>query len=898
MKYVYFVFVILFLLNTTFWLKITEVYFKGSNEFIELYNDSENNFSWNITFSWAKKSSFDLDLNLSWKSTIVLWDDLSEYISWNVNYISWLKINLTDTEAINIKILGNGQVLDSFFVSQNEVKKVSNKKASFEKIFSWNDEIIKLVETAKNAKNWYLINPAYVHIIKSSWWNSIFCKINMSKQNDLYKFSFTWNTDFQNITWYIDNNFELTWQNMSKTLSTWNYIIKWKWTYSSWNICSSYYGIFIDKQNIVQSKNIFTWSLQIKEVYPKNDNFPEYVELQAVWNISWNYILDGFARWSTKLNLNLTLYSGNFIVLAKSYSWFLYTWNILLFDKLSLSDVGEQLSISQDGHIIDNVKYTKWNTLYYTKTENNIRQFETDSIPTPWFSLYVKDYFKTKKEEKTNCSIILQSYDAKDDKLKINFDTKIDDEKYCKDNYKQIWTYSGGQVTWTCNPYNFYLDKKTQVVNFEIRDFSWNTICKDDYNIFYEKEDNKQENLNCFIKIQTKTTPFLAKDSINFITIVNGKEIQNSNTNYTCTYSLSWQTLSNKCNPDSLKLDWKLHKIDLNVLSKNWQTCQTTYYLNLPSENTKIVGSTRTITPIDCSKMSSTKLNQLVKFVNSKYKSKYTLKKVFDPIKYLYIDTTPLIDKCLNQNSTQLKELVIKIRKKYKSKYTLNKIFWRTRQNIETTWWIKIYKILAKDKIIFTGQYMSWLYIQIWKRKYSLHNNIFTWYKKSNWCISLFKNDFLLDSKCLVYWKMYYTDTILFIKDKIIYSDNGQLILKDNVSFQKLVKRIKKAIPHILKIYKKLKKQKLKYKKLYVKESKNAIKYSWKYYKLNQKYKKLKLEFKDYKSKKYDKLKEKNKYIKSLKKKISFLKKFIVSVKKYIDKDIYQDYLKNYRKLK
>ena len=902
MKKVLFLFLLLFVFSFSYALKITEVYFDGTNEFIEIYNNNNSIFSGTITLSGAKRSKIDLSLNLSWKNIIVVWDNLAQYISGNVNYKSWVIINLTDTKAINIKLLQNWQVLDSFFVNQNDVKKIDNKKTSFEKIFSWNKEIIKAVENPKNAKQWYLINPGYVYIKNITWWNekeknnNIYCKINMSRQNDLYTFYFIWNSKFNTVNWYLNDNFLLSWQSMSKKLSNGNYIVKWEWIDFSWNNCEAYYWLYIDKHKIMQTKNILTWKLEITEIHPKNDNFSEYVELQAFWNVSWNYILEGFARWNTKLNLNVSVYSWNYIILAKSYSWFLYTWNVLLFNSLSLSDVGEQLSIIQSGQLIDKVEYTKWTSLYFTKTENNIRQFKTNSIPTPWFALYVKNYFKTK--ERTNCSIVLQSYTIENSKLKMNFTAKIDNKKYCNADYQQIWTYSGGQITWTCNPNTFSLNKENQVVNFKIKDFSWNTICKDDYNIFYEKEDNKQENLNCFIKVQSKTTPFLSKSSINLITVVNWQEIQNSNKNYTCTYTLSWQVLSNKCNPNVFQLNWWLYKLDLSVKSKTWQTCQTSYYLNLPSQNTKILYTKRKIDSFSCLTLSSNDLKNLVYLINWKYKSKYTLKKIFDPIKYLYIDTTPLIDKCISQNSTKLKELVGKIRKKYKSKYILNKIFGQTRQDMIQFKWLKIFKISPQNNIILTGQYMSWLSIQIWKRRYNLNSNVFTWYNKTNWCVNLFKDNLLLDSKCFINWQIYYTDSILFIKDKIIYSDNWKLILKENKPYIDLKKKLKKLIPKIIKYYKKLIKQKQKYKKIYVKESKYHLYYQWNYTILKNKYRKLRQNFSEYRSKKYNKLKNKNEYIKSLKKKISFLKKFIVSIKKNIDKNVYQTYLKEYRKIK
>ncbi len=44
-----------------------------------------------------------------------------------------LNIALTDTKEINLKLLFNGNEVDSFIVSEDEVKKLDNKKTSFEK---------------------------------------------------------------------------------------------------------------------------------------------------------------------------------------------------------------------------------------------------------------------------------------------------------------------------------------------------------------------------------------------------------------------------------------------------------------------------------------------------------------------------------------------------------------------------------------------------------------------------------------------------------------------------------------------------------------------------------------------------------------------------------------------
>ncbi len=665
-------FIILFSFSYVFSLKITEVYFDGTNEFIWIYNDTNTTFSWLIYISGAKSSNISLDLNINPNKEIIIWDDTDNMLSGIIAYKTWLKLSLSDTKAINIELLDkNRQILDRFYVSWDIVNNLNNKKTSFSKIYSGGLWTIQNTQIFKNNKQDYKINPWYVFIQNSidnstnSWtentgWSEKTCFLILKekKQNN-FTFVYSWSFESTEITWYLNNKKVWTWQSMSIKLSNWNSNIKAIW--KRWNsVCNTFYSVYLD------SKKNINWQLKINEVHPKNDNFPEYLELKAYWNVSWNYEFINLWRWSSSINFPIKLYSWNILLIAKSYSGFVYTWNVLLYDKMSLSDNWEKLIIRQNGQDMDNVLY-EWNSAYLSSFSWTTRLFYKEDEASPWYESYVNKYQK------------------------------------------------------------------------------WN-------------------NLNCYIKIQTKTTPFLSKDSINFITVVNGKEIQNSNTNYTCKYSISWQVLSTKCNPDSLKLDSGLHLINLEVIDKNGQKCQNVYYLNLPKENTITTTKSLDITPANCISLSSTKLKDLVVLINQKYKSKTTIKKIFNPIKNIYTEQKPTVDSCLKLNSNELTELVWKISDKYKTSYTLNKIFSKVDFTKYKASLPKIKAVLPypndwkKEKIILYGQYSTWLSIQVWNKtialsKYSLsgQNMLFSWEFKipnKSSCIWLRFFNNIVDYKC------------------------------------------------------------------------------------------------------------------------------------------------------
>jgi hypothetical protein len=820
MKKVFFVILFFLWVSFSYSLKITEVYFDWSDEFIWIFNETNKQFFWNIIISWAKSSNIKLNnIQINSQQELLVWDD-GNMLSWlNLDY-SGIKLFVSDTKSINIKLLSWNDLLDKFQVDSDKVKQLNNKKTSFEKIYSGWVWIIQAVHQSINVKTWYIANPWFVKVL--SWninvtWNSqtkkivqtkvLNCEIKLKNISwEVYNFIYTWNFFLSWNNWLKNNIFVSYWQNLSILINTWNTLIQWVWQDLSWNICT--WNYFVSNIQEIIKDNIFTWTLKINEIHPNEDNiFNEYVELKSIWNISWDYIFSWFSSSNHKFSVHLNLYSWNIIVFAKSFSWFKYTWNVIL-ENLSLKDNWENLQILTSGQVIDNVNYIKWNYLYFTKNTWWIRIFSTEWEKTPGYENYVKNYYKTK--ENIYCSIVKQSEEQLQNQLKINFTSDIPDNKYCSSSYRQIWIYSWWTITWTCNPSFIYLNTWSNNINFQIQNLSWEKLCEDDYYIDYLQQKNITENkqLNCYIKVQSKNDYFLSNSSINFITVVNDKEIQNLNNYYKCSYVLSWQVLSNDCNPSSLVLSWWLHKIVLNVKHDDDKTCQTVYYLNLPSENTKIIShiSREIVNPTNCLTMNSTDLQVLVSNIFNKYKSNTTLLKVFNSVKPLFISDK--IDVVKKSNSTKLRQFVQEIDNKYKSKITLKKIFqpisYLYNQNkfrsliktwgiIITTWektnWsIKIVWILPnpigadkwKEAILLSWEMLSWLYLQYRQKKVNLSNYIlsgsnylFTWtfnFPNTNACIKLFSFwDVLEDKKCydnVQVWKYIFNFSTWIIENK------------------------------------------------------------------------------------------------------------------------------------
>jgi len=106
-------------------------------------------FSWNIKIVWAKSSDINLNIQINPQQEVLIWD-AGNMLSWlKLNY-SGLRLSISDTRSMNIKLYSGENILDSFQVGSTDVKKLNNKQTSFEKIYSGWARFIQDV----NSKSW------------------------------------------------------------------------------------------------------------------------------------------------------------------------------------------------------------------------------------------------------------------------------------------------------------------------------------------------------------------------------------------------------------------------------------------------------------------------------------------------------------------------------------------------------------------------------------------------------------------------------------------------------------------------------------------------------------------------------------------------------------------------
>jgi len=135
---------------------LSEIYYDGTDEWIEITNIGQWDFQGNITLVGVKSTSLLLtNISLLSGESKVFGDNLSQ-ISETLGK-TWLAFNILDTTAINIQLFISGQREDSFLVDQYWVNLYNDKKTSFEKVA----EISTRVQWDRiaYAQSGYTINP-------------------------------------------------------------------------------------------------------------------------------------------------------------------------------------------------------------------------------------------------------------------------------------------------------------------------------------------------------------------------------------------------------------------------------------------------------------------------------------------------------------------------------------------------------------------------------------------------------------------------------------------------------------------------------------------------------------------------------------------------------------------
>ncbi len=137
---------------------ITEVYFDGTDEWIEITNRGWEAFVGKCTLSGAKSSPLTVTTHIPAGASYLFWDQLNQvHMISGIVGKTGLSLNFIDTSAIDVSIRISGMLVDKFLVDEYRVKKYNDKKTAFERV---GDVITPVVsERAVNASWVYLINP-------------------------------------------------------------------------------------------------------------------------------------------------------------------------------------------------------------------------------------------------------------------------------------------------------------------------------------------------------------------------------------------------------------------------------------------------------------------------------------------------------------------------------------------------------------------------------------------------------------------------------------------------------------------------------------------------------------------------------------------------------------------
>lgn len=114
---------------------LSEVYYDGTDEWIEITNIGDGNFQWNLILSGVKSTAVSLtNISIASGESKIFGDNWAQISGTSFIGKTGLSLSITDTASIAIRILISGQIVDSLLVDEYRVNKYNDKKTSFEKV--------------------------------------------------------------------------------------------------------------------------------------------------------------------------------------------------------------------------------------------------------------------------------------------------------------------------------------------------------------------------------------------------------------------------------------------------------------------------------------------------------------------------------------------------------------------------------------------------------------------------------------------------------------------------------------------------------------------------------------------------------------------------------------------
>ena len=326
-------------------LLISEVYYDGTDERIEISNIGISDFSGKIQISGSISLSTQVLLPI--RQSILLIKPSADYsrIDITVPRVTTSTFGLTDTKAINLILSTSGQILDSFVADTGLVVKLDNKKTSIQKTYLSGQRIITWTIVPVNVISPYIANP----------WILV---------QEIFP-----NTGVV----IVQTGFDKSWQFL-----TW-----------------------------VEATG-FLSPLKITEIWDYTWQFSQFIEIKADSDrdgtifFSWSFIKDGFFL-DEKLN------SWDYLLIVASDNWWLSNQKKIENASLKLQNSWFLSIYGQSRQVFDTIDilsiYTGKSLYYWGISQSGMRLFDKVDSFSPGFSQDLLWYFLW---ENTDCSIVSQ----------------------------------------------------------------------------------------------------------------------------------------------------------------------------------------------------------------------------------------------------------------------------------------------------------------------------------------------------------------------------------------------------------------------------------------------------------------------------------------------------------
>lgn len=362
---------------------ISEVYRLWTDEWIEITNLSDTDFSWKISLSGAKSSEYSKILNIPRYSSIILADKQEiGLIDDEIIAVNNVSFNLTDSNAISISLVYSWNIIDMFEVDESIVTWHKNKtpRPSFQKVYDNGREIEITTPTDLYNITWnYIANP-WIIVIES--WNP---------------WEWDWPSDYP---------------------SAWNTWVDTPWNWNnSWDSSQE----IPDDVEVINCSGVQENIITISEIYWWWSKYNPYVEFLIHEDISNRYdsLLLSWSLLTQEVSINLDseTESYNKAKLQKNTRLILTTnpWTlidnrlitIVLHPDLEFNSSAWYLEIywmnGQSGQVLDIVKISAQSTERSSYHNGSIHQCgdKMDNVMefSPWFDESFLQYFPTASSE-------------------------------------------------------------------------------------------------------------------------------------------------------------------------------------------------------------------------------------------------------------------------------------------------------------------------------------------------------------------------------------------------------------------------------------------------------------------------------------------------------------------